>query len=432
MRRRRPPRLIPGPRLPAIVQTAWWFLGRFNFARTCAHRYGPCFRVRLLGFGSVVVVADPTQMRQVLAEPDRTLAGGEANAYGGLLEQLCGESSILLGDGADHARRRAALTGALEGAEAVAETEAHAAASRSIAGWPRGRAFELAPAVERISLEVLATVLLGVAPGRRRQEVAVLAEWAGSWNNPQVLLPWLRSRRGLRSRWRRFASARAAVRQLVHSQLRSDETGECVATRLRDASTLSEEEIVDQLLSLLAVGHTPSANAMAWSLELLLRHSAVQRHLRLTLAEGREDYLEGVVQETLRLRPVGQWMARRVREPVAVCQGRVEPGELIVPNSFLAHHDPSVHAEPERFRPERFMDGAAAVEGWLPFGHGARHCPGADLAMAQMRGLLREVATTLELSSGRSSPEKIVPDGVSLVPAHGVVAVAVDFPHLAL
>jgi cytochrome P450 family 135 len=420
--------VIPGPRLPASAQTAWWFLGRFSFARACARRYGPCFRVRLLGFGSVVVVADPAQMRRALAEDGGALAAGRANAYGGLLAELCGADSILLRDGAEHSRLRAALAPALEGISPKAEEGARAAAVRAIARWPRGRRFELAPPLSRISLEVLASVLLGLPPARRDEGVAVLGEWAASWNDPQVLLPWLRSRRGRLGRWRRFAAARAGVRELIRSRLASSENGESVAARLRGDSTLSEEEIVDQLLSLLAVGHHPSANALAWSLELLLRHAGARERLRRTLAEGRDDYLEAVIEETLRLRPVGQWMARRAVAPTEICQGPVEEGELVVPNSFLAHHDPSVHPRPERFRPERFLEGGAAAEGWLPFGHGPRRCPGEALALAQMRGVLREVASGVDLFPGRRSAERMVPDGVSLVPKHGVVAIARDLP----
>jgi len=417
--------VIPGPRLPASAQTAWWFLGRFSFARTCARRYGPCFRIRLLGFGSVVVIADPDQMREVLGRDDELLAAGSANAYGGLLAELAGESSILLSDGADHARRRAALAAALTGLGPETEALTREAVRRSLPRWPRQQRFQLALPLGRVSLDVLATVLLGLPAGRREETIAVLAEWAASWNDPQVLLPWLRGRRGRRQRWRRFVAARAAVRRLIRAAVADSDEG--VVGRLRAAGTLAEEEVVDQLMSLLVVGHHPTANGLAWAMELLLRHPDAQERLRRSLADGSDDYLEAVVRETLRLRPVGQWMARRVLAPVRVCGGSVEAGELLVPNAFLAHHDPVLHPDPEGFRPERFLAGPEAGS-CLPFGSGLRRCPGEELVLSQMRGVTREVVSALRLRPGGRRPERIVPDGISLVPKRGVTAIADDLP----
>lgn len=422
--------MIAGPRLPAWLQTAWWFFGRFSFARGCSRRYGRCFRIRLLGFGEVVVVTDPVVIRRLLSDRNGALEGGRANAFGGLIRELAGEDTILLKDGLDHARLRAALEPALGSVARDVEENARGAARRSIARWPKARPFALMPYLERISFEVFAVKVLGVSGKGREHAVDVLEEWAAAWNDPQVVLPFLRARWGRSSRWRRFVAARDAVQRLIKTEIESDykadARGSSVAEELKAAESLSDAEIQNQLLTLFISGHGPTVNGMAWALELLLRHPAVLERLRSDLAAGDEMYLDAVVSETLRMRPVGQWMARRVVQPVEIYDDHVDPGALLVPNAFLAHHDEALHPDAERYVPERFLSGDSAKQACLPFGHGARKCPGAGLAMAQIRGVLREVVASVDLGPGRTRPEQLVPDGVSLVPKHGVVAIALD------
>ncbi len=386
--------------------------------------------MRLLGFGEVVVLADPAAMRRVLGREGDTLSGGAANSFGGLIQELAGEGSLLLQDGVDHARLRAAVAPALDCRGLQIEARARAAARRSIAGWPRGVPFALIPQLEQISHEVFAVAVLGVPEERREGAVAVLGEWSDAWNTPQVVLPVLRARWGRRRVWRRFVEARRALRRLIAEELTLGRAGAgregSVAERLRSEESLADAEIEDQLLTLLVAGHHPTANALAWALELLIRHPAALARLRAELAAGSDAYLDAVVMETLRMRPVGQWMARRAMQPLEVCGGVVRAGALLVPNAFLAHHDEGLHPQAECYRPERFADGNVASEAWIPFGEGVRRCPGSGYATALLRGVLREVVSVLDVSPGRARPERIVPDGISLVPKHGVVAVATD------
>jgi cytochrome P450 len=314
----------------------------------------------------------------------------------------------------------------MAGLECDAEAQARAATRDSVGQWPRHRPFPLAPRLRRIAIEVFAASVLGLEQGRRGAAVTAIEEWTDRWNDPQVLLPFLRGGFGARWRWRRFLRARAAVLALLEAALGEPLRAESVAARLKADGELGDEEIRDQLMSLLAAGLHPTANGLSWALALLAGDPRSARLLRERLAAGDESYLDAVIEETLRLRPVGQWMARRVKRPYRLRSGGLAPGSLLIPNTFLAHHDPSLHPDPERFLPRRFLGDSRASRASIPFGSGPRRCPGEAIATAQLRGVLREVLAAVDLRLAGSRPERLATDGVNLVPKRGARVIVSD------
>ena len=137
------------------------------------------------------------------------------------------------------------------------------------------------------------------------------------------------------------------------------------------------------------------------------------------------DYADAVVKETLRLRPTVPVVVRRLAAPLTVGGWELPAGIGVAPAMLLIQRRPDVFGEPDRFRPERWLeDGAdAAREAWLPFGGGTRRCLGASLATSTLAGVLAELARVADLEPISPSPPAIGRRAHTLVPAPAEVRV---------
>jgi cytochrome P450 len=188
---------------------------------------------------------------------------------------------------------------------------------------------------------------------------------------------------------------------------------------------MTDEELRDELVTLLVAGHETTATGLSWAFELLLRTPRVMARLRESLAEGDETYLDAVVKEALRLRPVIPGVGRVVRgEPFELGGYTVPPGVEINPSIGVIHRRGDHYPQPGEFRPERFLEpGAPDTYTWVPFGGGTRRCLGASFALQEMRVVVGRVLERVELRAGRRRPEKVLRQGITLVPRDGVLAV---------
>lgn len=173
---------------------------------------------------------------------------------------------------------------------------------------------------------------------------------------------------------------------------RSDILALLIRARGNDGRRLADDEIIDELLSLIAAGQDTTASTIAWSLDLLAHHPLVAEQVRVTLADGDRDYLRAVTQEVMRVRTVvPMTVLRRVSEPFPIGDGVVDPGVVLRVNAHALHHDPVLHPEPDAFRPERFLSNDAQQYSFLPFGGGAHRCIGAPLATGVLEAVIAGV-----------------------------------------
>ena len=126
--------------------------------------------------------------------------------------------------------------------------------------------------------------------------------------------------------------------------------------RHEDGSPMSDQELRDELMTLLVAGHETTATSLAWAFERLVRAPDVLRRLVAELDSGDDDaYLTATVQETLRSRPVlPNTQPRLVVKPIDVGEWHFEPGVVLVANGYLLHHDPAITRSPTRSGPSAF------------------------------------------------------------------------------
>jgi cytochrome P450 len=145
----------------------------------------------------------------------------------------------------------------------------------------------------------------------------------------------------------------------------------------------------------------------------------VLARLRDELSGEDDAYLDAVVTETLRLRPVIDANERTLTKPRTICGWELPPGIRVYPAIAVVHLREDLYPQPHEFRPERFIEEEAPSYAWLPFGGGIRRCIGAALAQAEMAEVIRTVVSHVDLIPMRPDPEPVVMRGVTLVPRHG-------------
>ena len=161
-------------------------------------------------------------------------------------------------------------------------------------------------------------------------------------------------------------------------------------------------------------GHETTATALAFAFELLLRNQPVLARLREELEGGEDDfYLDAVVKETLRLRPVINAAERTLTVPRTVAGWELPAGVKVYPAITLVHLREDLYPRAQEFRPERFIEDGAESYSWLPFGGGIRRCIGAALAHAEVAEVLRVAVPAVELRPLREEPDPVVLRGIS-------------------
>jgi cytochrome P450 len=192
-----------------------------------------------------------------------------------------------------------------------------------------------------------------------------------------------------------------------------------LAARDEDGEPLTDRELRDQLVTMLLAGHETTASSLAWAFERLVHNPEVMARLRAELEAGDRTYLDAVIKETLRSRPVGPHVARKLKAPLAVDGYELPEGTVVAAGIYLVHHSPRLYPEPEAFRPERFLDGAPEPYAWIPFGGGVRRCLGSGLATMEMQEVITTVLGEVELRAPNPEPERFDVAGITLTPSRG-------------
>lgn len=414
--------LPPGPPLPAPVQTALLTTVQQPFLRACHRRYGDCFTLRVSGVGTMVYLIDPAALRAVFTGPATTFHAGEANTP---LGPILGESSLLLLDEDEHLARRKQMLPPFHGDAVRRQTEIMAeVATGDIEGWPVGREFALLPRTRAITLEVILRTVIGVHDEARltqlRRALPPLVEIDGM-QLLGLLLPQLRPFWPWNRLRRHRDVADALLLDEIHRARRDPQLSERadVLAMLVRSESMSDSELRDQLTTLLVAGHETTATGLAWTIERLVRNPHVLARASAAADEGDDEYLDALVKESLRVRPVVPDVARRLATEAEVAGYRLPAATIVQPGIGLVQRDERRFEDAAALRPERFLDGRTAPNSWLPFGGGVRRCLGATFASIEMRVVLREMLRRVDFATTQRRPERARVRHVTLVPHRG-------------
>jgi cytochrome P450 len=441
--------LPPGPRLPRRLQGLALALRPASFIDACHRRYGDVVVFR--GWdGCTAMVFDPELVKQVLQAPPGRLRAGKARSE---LAPVVGERSVVVLDGPEHIRQRRLLLPSFHGERMRAyEAMIREATDRAIEAWPVNRPFTLLPSMQSLTLDVIARVVFGVDDAVRAKELKGRLRRIvdPAPDRLRQILPAMTSRRSNGGASPRSDARLRLVDELLYEEIsrrraaldlceRDDLLSVLLFSRDETGQAMSDEELRDELVTLLVAGYETTALALAWAFELLLRDRPVLKRVLDELSDGADGYLDAAIKETLRLRPLGPGVSRVVcDEPYELGGYLIPPGARIQAPIAAIHRRPDLYPEPLAFRPERFLGPEAPDQhAWLPFGGGTRRCLGASFATFEMKLVIGRVLERARLGLvgrrlGRNVRKGIMlRRGVMFAPQKGVRVVQLSPPECA-
>jgi cytochrome P450 len=302
-------------------------------------------------------------------------------------------------------------------------------AAEEIAQWPDGIELASDKPMQRITLRAILRAVFGAEGERLHALEGLIPRWT-ALGSRLVLAPWLQRSLGSRSPWSRFLALRAQLDTIFDELIavakadpqleqRTDVLALLVQARHEDDTPMSNAEIRDELVTLLAAGHETTAHTLAWAIERIRRHPAVLARLVQEAAEGGKAYREATIREVQRSRPVIAFAGRVARKPFELGGYELQPHTRVLLAACLTHYDPALFAHPDRFDPDRFMGVVPDTYSWIPFGGGIRRCIGASFAHMEMDVVLRVLLQNAELMPTSAPDEPWAFRGVVWAPGEG-------------
>lgn len=435
--------LPPGLPLPTAIQTLLWIRRPTETMEYLRARYGPTFTVKLPP-SPMVYVSDPKDIKTIFtARPDQAHAG-EVNR---IVRVLVGDHSVLLLDREEHMRHRKLLLPSFHGERMRFYGKTMVEITRrEMQAWRPGQPFSLHPHTQEITLQVILRTVFGLDEGAElnalRDELKRLL--AKSENKAStILMMYISTHPELETRipWTYLLRDRNRVDRLVYRQIaerrrdpgkaRKDVLAMLLEAKDDEGQGMTDVELRDELVTALAAGHETTATALAWAMERILSAPRVYERVRREVRDAAGDadpdpeklaslpYLDAIVKEVLRLRPVIPVVGRVLKEPFTIGGYELPAGTAVAPCIYLAQRSPDVYPEPTEFRPERFLGVQPDPYAWLPFGGGVRRCIGAAFAMYEMKIVLGTILAAFDFELAQPSPARITRRAITFWPEQG-------------
>ncbi|HYB24226.1 MAG TPA: cytochrome P450 [Solirubrobacteraceae bacterium] len=394
------------------MQTCLFWSWPLGYLERCQAMRGRRFTVRVMGFPPLVFLSSAADVKALFAAAPDALLPGEGGA---VITPIVGPSAFLINDGEEHLRGRRAVLPSLR-RECVLEQAAMIEDStrRAVASWPRDTPFALHEGLRALTLEVMLRRIFGFPADTCDTRLLTLRdlilEMLSITGSPVFTEPALRRGPG-RALWQRFLRTRERVDALIYAlideyldasvRVPQDMLDRLLATAEAVSPLAPAQRLRDGIMSMILAGHETTAAQLAWAFQLLAHHPDALARLTDEIECGeRDEYLTATVQEILRHRSVFVFaIPRAVNRTVDIGGWSYEPPARLLGCIHLLHHDPTFYAQPQLFRPERFLEQPPTRAAWLPWGGGRRRCPGLHLATFEMHTVLRTV-----LSSARVLP----------------------------
>ena len=433
-----------GPKSPAALQLMHWIFRPIPFMQECAKRYGDCFTVRLPRNPPFVMFSAPEAVKEIFTGNPEQLPAGETRE---ILRPLVGDHSLLLLDGARHAHQRRLMNPSFHGERMQAYGKVMSEITeRSIDTWPTDQAFPIHTHMQDITLDVILRTVFGVDEGPEQGRLReCLAEMLRLGANPIRLIPWFQRLIGMFTNGKQIMQLMQEIDQLLYVQIahrraaggagREDILSLLIEARDEDGQPMSDQELRDEMITMLVAGHETTATSLAWAFHCILGRPDVmaklQAELRNVIGAGpiapqhiaKLEYLDATIKETQRLHPIVPIVGRLLHEPLRIGGHELPAGVMLAPCIYLTHHRPDLWPEPDKFDPDRFVGKRVSPYEFFPFGGGIRHCIGAAFALYEMKIVLAHVLSRVTLRAAPGHKVHMVRRGITFAPSEGMPVV---------
>jgi cytochrome P450 len=422
---------LNGPKSPRLVQMLQWVADPISYMEMAAQRYGDIFTTQVgWNLGPQVFVSNPQAIEQIFTGESKKFSPFHESSKN-YVKVFLGEHSLMRMEGQSYRRQRQMLMPPFHGERMQAYgTQICSITEGVMSRLAQNEPFKLCDAMLDISLEVIFQVVFGLQSGERCFRIKqLLTTWLNALNSPAgamlLVLPFLQRNLGNLTPWRYFQNLTKELNELFYAEIRerrqqNDLSGTDILTLLLSAKDsegvgMSDEELYDNLLTLLMTGHETTATAMSWMMYWVHYHPEVRNKLleeldtlddsQNLIAISRLPYLTAVCSETLRIYPITLInFPHLVKEPIELMGYPLSPGTKVVTSMYLTHHRQDLYPEPDRFKPERFLERQFSPYEYFPFGGGSRRCIATALAQLEMKLVLATILLRYQLVLSNSHP----------------------------
>ena len=438
------PMTLPnGPKAPPFVQLIQWISDPVRYMDKCAKQYGDIFTAQVTN-GEPLVMIDHPQAVQEMFNSNAFHAPGSLNS---IIKPIVGEQSMFLLSGERHKRSRQLLMPPFHGERMRNYGQLICDIATDVASkWSVDRPFVARSAMQEVTMRVILQAVFGMDDGPRLQALrpllASVVDMTGSpLRSSMLFFDWMQQDWGSWSPWGRMKQRQRKLDDLIYAEIeerrlqpdanRTDILSLMMAARDENGQPMTNEELRDELMTLLVAGHETTATALAWAFYWIHSLPSVRQKLLQELDSLGENpdpmeifrlpYLSAVCQETLRIYPVAMvTFAREVLTPVELMGHQLEPGTVVIGSIYLTHRREDLYPEPLQFKPERFLERQFSPYEYLPFGGGSRRCIGLALAQLEMKLVLATILRDFDLVLAQKKPVQVKRRGLTLGPAGGV------------
>lgn len=439
---------LPSLGTPAPLQLLHWIFDPISFMEVHGKRFDDMFLAHIAppSPDPAVLIQHPEAIRYILSHDasDHLSAPGDANALG---ESIFGKHSVLLLNGKQHQKRRKLIMPPFHGERMKAYGNLICTITRQVIGqYQNGQVFTARDAMQTITMRVILQAVFGLYEGPRYQRLEqLLSERLNMISSPltsaMIFIPQLAVDLGPLSLVGRLQKLVDETDELLYAEIRErrqildsarpDVLSILLTARDENGEGMTDEELHDELITLLIAGHETTATALTWALYWLHSQPEILQRLRSELdsqeqpgdlvMRSRLPYLNAVCNETLRVYPVGMvTLPRRVEQPFQLMGYDLQPGMILMGSIYLVHHRPELYPDSHTFNPGRFLQRQFAPHEFFPFGGGSRRCVGAALAMYEMTLALSIMVQEFQFCLVEREPVLPHRRGGTLAPRSGV------------
>jgi cytochrome P450 len=406
--------------------------------------YGDVFETKVFGLPPTVLLSHPEDLQEVLTKGYSFFDSGETNA---LLEPFLGNQSLLLLDGQFHQQRKKLLTPSFSN-QAIKNygllicqiTE------RVISQWRKDEPINVCSWMREISLSIILQLIWGIEAEQLSQIKQLTTQWLDIFSSPLkstvFFFPILRQNWGKWSPWGRTLELRQQIDEFIYQEIRqrrqklnrkttesnppTDILSMLLTCQDEAGQFLTDEELRDELITILFAGHETTTAALCWLLYWVHHQPKVRQKLveELNLEKNLApyqiaelSYLTAVCQETLRIYPVilmGE--GRILKQPLKLRDYEFMPETVFMPCIYLLHQREELYPNPKKFKPERFLEKKFTTFEYMPFGGGNRRCLGRNLALFEMKLILAKILLKWRLQFLNNQSLKPIRRGTVMMP----------------
>lgn len=445
---------IPENKNLPLFQLLNWIFAPFKFMETCAQKYGDIFKVNL-GTNKLVFISNPQLLEELLTNDTKKFtAPGEVNIP--LFEPLLGKNSVITVSGDRHKRQRQLMMPSFHGDRMKSYGEIIADITQNVINnLPTGKPISMRAEMQSISLQVILKAVFGFSEGERYQRIAELIKsrldkFSSPLSVMLLYLPILRVNLGFWNPWGEAMKQQEEIDALIYTEIqerkanfdphRVDVLNLLMAAKDESGESMTDEELRDELMTLLVAGHETTATALTWALYWIHKQPEIATKLRAEInalganpdfmAIFKLPYLNAVCNETLRIYPVGMLtFPRWAKTTTNLLDYEIPPELNLLGCIYLTHHREDLYPDSKTFNPDRFLNRQFSPYEFLPFGGGARRCLGMAFAQFEMKIVLAKIISGVELKLANNSSVKVIRRGLTASPSEvELIKVAVLTP----